>query len=116
MKTAFARKISENAIVSRNSIEFTVMTKLIDDDKFALRAFNRLTHDRKINDSFVVNSLLDLSKYYISFKKMKRLVLSFFRKRFLTFLFTIVDSNASKKLFRFLRFKAIFCDMFHHYQ
>ena len=116
MKTVFARKISENAIVSRNSIEFTVMTKLIDDDKFALRAFNRLTHDRKINDFFVVNSLLDLSKYYISFRKMRKFVLSFFRKRLLIFLFTIVDSNASKKFFRLLKFKAIFCDMFHYYQ
>lgn len=105
IKTAFARKISENAIVIRNSIEFEIVIKFIYNDKFALRTVNRLTHNKKINDFFVVNSLFDLSDFSPFFKKMKKQIFSFFPKKLLIFLFSINDSNALKNFVRFSKFK-----------
>ena len=37
--------------------------RIVDNEKFALQANNRLVHNREINDFFVANGLIKLSKY-----------------------------------------------------
>lgn len=55
-------------------------------DKFALKAFNRLSHDREVSGSLVASFLLDLPDHYTPKTSLKSINLSTLRAKFPLFL------------------------------
>ena len=69
MKSVFICKTRTDAVKnSNNESSSNNFVRIVDIEKFALRTYNRFVHDREINNFFVANCLIKLSKYYFFFK------------------------------------------------
>lgn len=73
MGVSFARKAFEDATQRRTGPSESI--QLDESDKFALRAFNRLAHDREISGPFAASMLTNLPEYYNPKRSLKKLLL-----------------------------------------
>ena len=56
-------------------------------DKFLLKAFNKLSHNREVSRSLVVGFLLDLPNHYILNALVKLINISILKTKFLLLIF-----------------------------
>lgn len=82
MSAAFVRKAYEEAVDKRLVNAPTGAVRVLDIDKFALRAFNRLAYDREISGPLIANTLLDLPEFYTPHKTIRRVNLQALRRKF----------------------------------
>lgn len=79
MTTAIVKKAFEN--YDKNPIPTSAnYTRTL--DKFALKAFNKLSHDRKVSRPLVASSLLDLPDHYFSKAIVKSININFLKIKF----------------------------------
>ena len=116
MRSVFICKTRIDVITSlNNENNLNNFVRIANIEKFALRTYNRLIHNREINDYFVANCLIKLSKYYIFFKEMKKFYLNVFCRIFAFILFSdFVDT--SNGFIRFEKFKSLFETMYNYYR
>lgn len=72
MSTAFIWKAYEEAVDKRLVNAPTKAIWVLDIDKFAIWALNRLAYDHEISRPFIANILLDLPEFYTPHKTIKR--------------------------------------------
>ncbi len=89
MGAVFVKKAYDNMQPSAN------VSSHVAPDKFALRAFNRLTYDREISGPLVASYLLGLPDHYTLSDNVKSINLSILRKRFPGFALHIYESRSN---------------------
>ena len=94
MRSAFICKTRAKAVkTSHNENNLNNFVRIVNIENFVLQTYNRFAHNREINDFFVANCLIKLSKYYVFFKRMK-FFLNVFRRIFAFILFSdFVDTS-----------------------
>ncbi len=83
-------------------------------DKFALKAFNQLSHDRKISGPLVASSLLNLPDHYLPKAIVKTINIALLQAKLLLIL-NCQNFNQSDNIIRVDSIKIRLCSMYEHY-
>ena len=117
MGAAFVQKAYEEAADQRMAHAPAGTIRVMDIDKFALRALNCLAYDREISGPLVANTLLGLSEYYSPERTIKRVNLRALCRRFSKVIFEIVDEeDVAESFVRFGKSPDIPSGFFDDYQ
>lgn len=104
MGAAFVRRAYEEGADQRMANTGVGAVRVLDIDKFALRAFNRLAYDHEISGPLVKNTLLELPEYYTPDRIIRRVNLRALRCRFKKIIFDVTDEeNIVNDFVRFRR-------------
>lgn len=90
--------------------------RVLDIDKFALRAFNRLAYHREISGPLIANTLLEIPKYYTPNRIIRRVNLRALCRRFEKIIFDVSDEeNIVDDFVRFRRSRDVPSNSFEDY-
>ncbi len=116
MEAAFVRKVYEEASQQNTEDVPSVNVKTVNIDKFALRAFKQLAHDREISGPLVANKLLALPEYYTPGKTIKRVNLLALRRRFSRIIFDgSTDEDVAENFVLFGKLREMLTSKFDDY-